>query len=523
LLNSRNGVATGTHGCDSAASASYSSSAITGTYPCYSSFTQGFGNPVYEISTMDTGVFAQDNWKFTSRLTLEIGLRWDYESLPGPSSNLTAVNATSGAFFYAYPGLTNNPTDKRNFGPRFGFSYDVGGKGNTVIRGGYGVYYGRITNGNLLNLRLNTGSANGQYTSTWNANTAGAPQFPNVLTTGGAAKPASYFLAPGMRNPTVQEFDVMIQHNLGKGNFLQLSYLGALGRELPNYLNLNLNPATVTNKTFTVSDATGKGPLPNGTSFTVPTYTSYGNTALFGPNAANFQAITEEIGNINSNYNGFVIEVLNRSLKAVQFDANYTWSHALDFAQNANTTGATNNWYDPFSHPRANYANSNFNVPNRFVGYVLYNTPNLKTTNWVKYLVNDWSLNDTFQAQNGLPYTVGVSGKTTGAIANYWNGAGGSNLIPSIGMNTKKYPRRMVDDIRLQKQISFDKGRNLQLMWNVFNLANHQNVTGLNTTAYSFSGTSLNYQSTYGAVTNSNSSGFLYTPRQMEISARLNF
>jgi outer membrane receptor protein involved in Fe transport len=546
MLNHQNGVATGTHGCDSTAAPTYTAASgtnpaiiPTGSYPCYGSFTQGFGNPVFEIATMDTAFFAQDNWKFSPRLTFELGLRWDYEAMPAPDANLTAVNATSGAYFYAYPGLTNNPSDKKNFGPRIGFSYDVSGNGKTVVRGGYGIYYGRITNGNLLNLRLNTGSANGQFTSTWNTNTAGAPQFPAVVSSGGAAKPNSYFLAPNLRNPTVQEFDLMVQHSLGEGTYVQASYLGALGRELPNYLNLNLNPATVTNMTFTVSDASGKGPLPAGSSYTVPTYTSYGNTALFGTNAANFQAITEEIGNINSNYNAMVIEILNRSLKSIQFDANYTWSHALDFAQNANTTGATNNWYDPFSNPRINYGDSAYNVPNRFVAYALYNFPNLNTTNWVKYLTNDWSLNDSFQAQNGLPYTIAVSGKatigvkpnTTAAIANYWNGSGGSNLIPAIGPNTGKYPRRMVDDVRFQKQISFAKGRNLQLMCNIFNIANHQNVTSLGTTAYALSGTTATYQgqigssanNTFGVVSNTNSQGFLYTPREIEFSGRFNF
>jgi len=531
MRNHQNGVATGTNGCDSTAAGPYSSAGVTGSYPCYSSFTQGFGNPIFEIATMDTGIYGQDNWKFSPRLTLELGLRWDYEALPAANANLTTVNATSGSYFYAYPGLTNTPSSKMNFGPRVGFSYDATGKGKTVVRGGYGIYYGRITNGNLLNLRLNTGSANGQFTSTWNTTTAGAPQFPSVLSTGGAAKPASYFMASNMRNPAVQEYDLMVQHSIGKGTYLQASYLGALGRELPNYLNLNLNPATVTSKTFSIVDPTGKGPLPNGTSFTVPVYTSYGNTTLFGANAANFGAITEELSNVNSNYNAMVLEVLNRSLKSIQFDANYTWSHALDFAQTANTTGATNTWYDPFSNPRINYGDSAYNVPNRFVAYALYNFPNLQTTNWVKYLTNDWSLNDSFQMQNGLPYTIGSSGKTTGALNSSWNGSGGPSIIPAIGYDTGKYPRRMVDDVRFQKQVSFEKGRNLQLMCNIFNIANHQNVTSMGTTAYAISGTTATYQgqtgssanNTFGVVSNTNSQGFLYTPREIEFTARINF
>jgi len=158
------------------------------------------------------------------------------------------------------------------------------------------------------------------------------------------------------------------------------------------------------------------------------------------------------------------------------------------------------------------------------VAYVLYNFPNAKTTSWVKYLTNDWSLNDSFQFQNGLPYTIGVSGKTTTAITSYWNGAGGSNMIPMIGINTVRYPHREVDDVRVQKQITFEKSRNLQLMCNVFNVANHQNVTQISTTAYAISGTTVTYQSaTYGLVQNSNNQGFLYTPRMIEFTARFNF
>jgi hypothetical protein len=210
-------------------------------------------------------------------------------------------------------------------------------------------------------------------------------------------------MAPNLRNPQVQEFDLMVQHHLGHGTYIQGSYLGSLGRELPNWLDLNLNPTT-TNVTIAISDASGLGPLPNGTTYSVPTYTSYGNTALFGSNASKFQAISELISNINSNYNALVLEVLNRSLHSLQFDVNYTWSHALDFAQQANTTNFGNNWYDPYSNPRINYGDSSYNVPNRFVAYALYNFPNLHSSNWVKYLVNDWSLNDSFQTQNGLPY-----------------------------------------------------------------------------------------------------------------------
>ncbi|MGA2890557.1 MAG: carboxypeptidase regulatory-like domain-containing protein [Terracidiphilus sp.] len=525
-----------------------------GGSPCYADFYQGFGSPAFSISTMDTGIFGQDNWKVSPRLTLELGLRWDYEALPAASSILTAPIGT----FSPYPGLTNDPTDRKNFGPRIGFSYDVTGKGNTVVRGGYGIYYGRINNGELLNFRLNTGSPLGQYTTTYKATTANAPLLPNIETGTGAASatPTSNFLAPNLRNPQVQEFDLMVQHGIGKGTFIQASYLGALGRELPNYLDVNLNPTPnpatggnvagdVANVVITVADSSGKGPLgPNGTTYTVPTFTGYGNTALFGSVANNFQAITEMISNVNSNYNAAVAEVLNRSLRSIQFDASYTWSHALDFAQNAVTSNtAFNEWYNPYSNARVNYGDSSYNVPNRFAGYALYNFPNLHSNNlaWAKYVTNDWSLDDSFQMQNGLPYTIAVSGFAGAAVLSDWNGGSGTTMLPMIGPNTMRYPRRIVDDARLQKAISFENGRSLQLMANMFNVANHQNVDGLGTTAYKLSGGSSSpssasyltgtatYQgsgsgnNTYQIPTSSNNSGFLYTPREIEISARFIF
>jgi len=428
------------------------------------------------------------------------------------------------------------PSDKNNFGPRIGFAYDLLGGGNTVLHGGYGIYYGRITNGNLLNVLYQTGSPNGQYTTTFKPAAQGAtpagPQFPNIVAgTGAAGTPSSFFLAPNLRNPGVQEFTLSVQHQMPHGTVGELSYLGGLGRELPNFLNLNLNPATVENVTITISDSSGAGPIPNGTQFVVPTYTSYGNTGLFGSAATSFTSITEMTSNINSSYNAMAFEVLNRSLKSLQFDVNYTWSHSLDFAQQASTTTSTNNWYDPFSNARANYGNSQWDIPNRLVGYALWKLPNVKTQSFLKYIANDWSFDNSFQIQDGLPFTLATSSyNSSAAEGTGWNGSGASAFIPSIGIDNKRIRRKMVDDIRLQKEVSLKERYHLELMANMFNAANHQNFDGINSTGYvlssgstSTTGTATYQSATYGAFTSSNSSGFLYTPRQIEIAARLSF
>lgn len=557
LLDFKNGVTPsgsgyGSKGCNS--SAYETGTGATGTYPCYYSYSQGFGTPNFAISTMDYGFFGQDNWKIEPRLTLELGLRWDYEALPPPISNLLTAATQNGVNFVPYTmtngdqPLLNTPSDKRNFGPRVGFSWDVFGSGKSVLRGGWGMYFGRIINGDIMTVRTSTGSPYGQVAATWKAKTAGAPRYPSIEASNSNALPdSSYFFAPNLRDPEVQEFDLALQQAVGKGTLFQLSYIGALGRELPNFLNLNLNPATMVTDTVTISDASGLGPIPNGTTYQVPVYLygatnsgyANGNPALFGAFGADYTSITEMISNVNSSYNGLVVEIMNRTLKSIQFDANYTWSHSLDFAQNASTGGGVNDWYDPFSNPHINYGNGIDNVPNRFVAYAIYNLPNLHTQSIVKYLSNGWNVDTSFQMQNGLPFTAGASNDWTNALSTGWNGSGGSSIIPLLGTNNQQYPRKIVDDMRVQKEIAFERGCfgdncNLQLMLNVFNVANHQNVDGYSTTsAYYLSGYTAYYQGQTGpsAGTNtgykvpdsSNNSSFLYTPREVEISARFNF
>jgi len=582
----------------------------TGTAPC-GTMVQGFGPPVFTINTMDYGVFGEDHWKLTPRLTFDIGLRWDYEALPPIYSSLVApsggfaplLGTTSGnnglclntagngtTYTYTGPGtcpsmaananMTNDPSDKLNFGPRIGMAYDPFGTGKTTVRIGYGLYFGRIQNGTLLNVLDDTGSPASQFvSSSFKPNTAGAPLFPNILPPGSGAfsGPTAYFFSKGFRNPQIHEFDASVQQEIGRGTIFQLSYMGALSRELANGLNVNLNPnpcsncgvgstATpngVNNSVIYVYDQTnGQSPIPGGTTYNVPTYNGY-----IDPN---YGAVNELFSNINASYNALVAEIENRSSKLIQFDVNYTWSHALDWNQGEYTTTISNGWLDPYNidgyYKGGNYGISEFNVGNRVVAYALMNSPTVNATNWfTKLVANDWSFNPVFQGQNGLPYSAQIASgfPSTSAESGTWNGATGSNYwVPFIGRNTYDQPRTLELDMRLEKQFTFDahdKPYHLQLMGEVFNVANHPNVTSVNNGAYTESSNSsvtktcaipsggtfgatpgqgqiecstmsytprgntslpFNQQTGFGADTNADSN-FAYSPRQVMLTIRM--
>jgi hypothetical protein len=521
-----------------------------GTTDCYNYAYQDFGATSFSIATTDYSGFVQDNWKIKPNLTLELGVRYDIELLPAPSATLTAP-ATN---FVPYAALQNHPKDANNIGPRIGFSYDPYGTGKMVIRGGYGIFYGRINNGLLLNVWDGTGSSLGQFQlARTTPNTPGAPTFPNPFSAGSGAKPSSYYLAPNLQNPDVQQFDLTVQQELGKGTALQISYLGALGRNLPNFINTNLAPpqdtATITVGSPAVSGF-GNGPLPINAKYTVPTF----GTCTAGPTCPyptgyinpNFTNITEVLSNINSNYNGMVVELQNRGIHGLVFDANYTWSHALDYNQNAQSTVITDTWLNPYN-ARQNYGVSQFNVGNRFTGYALYTIPGVSSGGWIKYLANGWTINDSFSMQNGLPYsgTISTSGTGKGLAAalnsgtwngiNSYTGGGGNNYIPVIGLNTYQVPRAIVDDLRLQKAFLFNSNHGnytLQLIADMYNVANHENYTtsDINTAEYSFLTTgTLSYVPNnapgvgFQSHTTANDSGFLYTPREFQLGARLEF
>ena len=98
------------------------------------------------MKTTDLNYFLQDDWRVTPRFTLNLGLRYEYQLNPDP------VNVNPGL-----PQTNNKVDDRNNFGPRIGFAYDLSGDGKMSLRGGWGLYYGRVINSTVYNALVNTG------------------------------------------------------------------------------------------------------------------------------------------------------------------------------------------------------------------------------------------------------------------------------------------------------------------------------------------------------------------------------
>ena len=498
--------------------------------------------------THDIAGFIQDEWKATRRLSLTLGARYELQLLPSAFS--TVANPL-------LPQTSNLPTDKNNIAPRVGFALDPYGNGKTAFRGGFGVFYGRTINSTIYSALTGTGNlttANGipvsQTTFSYTASTSGAPNFAQVIANAGAAgtAPSATYFDRGFQNPLSYQFDLAVQQDLGYHTNMALTYIGALGRQGANFVDANL-PTTSQTITYRVVDSTGVGPLANGSNITTrfynktagtcttPNGSTYGSSITTGSGRPNqcFGTVTDIISNANSSYHALSAQLKHQLTNGLSLEANYTWSHSLDNGVNGTTFTSSNALTDP-ANPRADYGNGDNNVPNRLVVYAVYQTPK-HFHGALGLLLNDYEIAPSFAGQSGLPFSATTSGTPTtaqtsagnnqSAIGGGLNASNGAFRIPGVGRNSFTQQRTLVADLRASKRFTLRDGMGLELLIESFNIANHQNVTGVNGTAYTIAATgtaqpTITANTAFNTRTSVNSN-LAYSPRQVQVGARFHF
>ncbi len=502
--------------------------------PCYNTFNQGFGPLGFTFNTWDLGFFFQDDFHLNRRLTLNLGLRWEKELFPAPVIPNPLVAQTS-----------KFPSDNKDFGPRVGFAWDVFGNSKTVVRGGAGIYYGRIINGNIFNAIVNTGLSTGQVSATFfpttvsGTATPGVPLYPNILPSFSAAGSKNVvFFAPNARLPQVDQFDLTIEHEISANTVISISYIGSIGRFLPLAQDLNFN--TPVNATFTIAGTPPpvfvNGPaLPvAGATYTIPVY-------IGARPDLNFNQKTQISTVVRSYYHAAAVQFNRRMTHGMQLQASYTFAKAMDDDQISSATLSGNTPQSP-ANILGDYSPSNFDIRHKFGATMIWIPERFaKSENkGQKWLLSGWTFAPIMSYSTGGPFSASVSGNLSSTAGSFASGAtttgvigiSGSSRAPIFGRNSFRMPRYFDTDFRIARDFHFTERATLQLSVDFFNLFNNVNITSVGTTLFSsVSGTAsnpvLNYaspaSSTFTVNQNGNNGSFAPTPRQVQFGGRISF
>jgi outer membrane receptor protein involved in Fe transport len=475
--------------------------------------------------------YAQDNWRASSRLTVNLGLRYDYFGVPhnfrpdidsnfywGPSNldqcitrNGTGqqvclpglgvtnpvstnpfypVNPATAAEFGAAFQVRNNELwnkDTNNFAPRVGLAYDVFGNQKTVVRLGGGVFYDRMWNNLFENIRFNPPYyAMSQFGLFVNGTVQGPISTPgfysipvNVANFAGPGATASpRHMDQNIVTPYTEQINFDIQQQLSPSWLLDVAYLGTFGHKLTGVVDLN---------TFD-----GR---------TVPGL----STRRINPNIGADNAR----GNFyDSNYHALQARVTHRFSRGFQMNANYTWSHALDYVSDAFFSKAGGDYHPEDNYNRSiEYGNADFDIRHRLVGDFNWDLPLFHGNR----VLGGWSLNGILTWQSGSPFTIYDSSSDSNRDGHFNDRAmflGSGNIASAVlhnqspadgyltpanfaatpapdngfangllARNAVFGPTYFNTDLSLQKEFRLKERASLKLLVSAFNIWNHPNFS----------------------------------------------
>jgi hypothetical protein len=447
----------------------------------------GGGVDNHKYRQNNSAIFAQDDWKATSNLTLNLGLRTEFLGAWTDKDchigNIESDLTKSGAYPFIYPSCVNKlgvpgltgtaagSTFKNSvstgWGPRVGFAWDVLGRHHTTLRGGYGIYYvredvgavdqlsfqspfipivffGQTAGFTMSNFFTGTPATNsnavpqaGQLSGAWLPCLAQLTSFPDTngaATYGGCTGPGvnstqNLFVLEVPRHfvvPNTQQWNLTAQRDLGRNWVLEVGYVGARGIHLRETRDAIQSVNASPSNPFTVTDASN-----NSYSITTNTFANaIARTPTPGLNGySGYQIFANDAYSI---YHALQATVSRRWSQGY-FQAAYTFSKNIDATSTGNT--AFNTAYNDQSNIHASQGVSDFNRPQRLAVTYYYQLPfNTHGTGAMHALLGGWALSGVTIFQSGTPFSIFDSGAGTGFLGQGSTPLLGASLAPGASV-----------------------------------------------------------------------------------------
>lgn len=464
-------------------------------------------------------VFGQDDFRLNSRLTLNLGFRWEAATDPAESNDLASRLLKVSDRAFTKDDVFFEITSK-NFEPRAGFAWQVNGSGKTVLRGGFGIFHDQV-------LPVYYAVAVTKYPPYYErlavAPTPTQPvRFPDAyLQLSGSGLVAINGVAPFLKTPAKNHYTLTLQQQLFEDMVLEVGYVGSKGTNVPRYAELNTRAYQIINgqKVFTAG------------------------TPRMNPF---FDEIRPLLTDTNAHYDGLQVKFKRATSRNLQFQISYTYSKALDSASTVATADNAREAQaslDP-EDPARDKARASFDATNNLVINVGYPLPKLMGNKIVSTVLGGWEISgiatftdgQPFSARLGFDRALSLAGGRAdrpdlkpGANQNpvfenptpdRWYDASAFTLptagtYGNLGRNTLVGPGRQTIDLSLVKRFSISEEADFQIRGEFFNILNHanfglpQNVPLTNTGAISASA---------GRITDT-----VTTSRQVQIGLKLTF
>lgn len=395
-----------------------------GKFPCFRNPTTGatiqtpectvqtpLGAPNFSRSNRyhEWATYANDSWKIKPRLTLNLGVRYEYYGTQHNANQDLDSNFYFGQGNTIFDRIRNGrimlakdspigklwAVDPNNFAPRLGIAWDVFGDGKTSLRGGYGMAYER----NFGNVTFNVIQNPPNY-ATVQITTSVVPVIPlsnnnlGPLAGSGISRPlpATSLRAvdPNIVNAYAHFWSGAVEHQLTRSTVASVEYSGSAGRSLYSISNINRR---------------GTGNFYLGDTLTT---SGFGSARL---NNAGASDINFRGSDGRSNYNAMIVSLDSTSLAKLnlRLTARYTYAVTKDNLSSTFSDSSNNfnlGFLDPFN-PNLDYGNADFDVRHRFVTSFTWNIPAVKEAHgWAGQVANGWQLSGIYSARTGSPFSV---------------------------------------------------------------------------------------------------------------------